>query len=170
MSKKNIAYIVISVLVSIAFILLAALVFKTSYIRIFESLTDLIHSIKYYFCKLFGIDAELNPSILDGSNAIKWESILPSGFGDFKVKFVEFWRLFANLDNFILYGKIVGEKLGVAAQILVIILPFVFVFFFVFFLGSISSSYSSTSTKPLSFNIVQNIKITIGTNIPKNTT
>lgn len=61
MSKKNIAYIVISVLVTIAFILLAALVFKTSYIRIFESLTDLIHSIKYYFCKLFGIDAELNP-------------------------------------------------------------------------------------------------------------
>lgn len=44
MSKKNIAYIVISVLVSIAFILLAALVFKTSYIRIFESLTNLIHS------------------------------------------------------------------------------------------------------------------------------
>lgn len=43
MSKKNIAYIVISVLVTIAFILLAALVFKTSYIRIFESLTDLIH-------------------------------------------------------------------------------------------------------------------------------
>ena len=60
MSKKNIAYTVISVLVTIAFILLAALVFKTSYIRIFESLTDLIHSIKYYFCKLFGIDAELN--------------------------------------------------------------------------------------------------------------
>lgn len=70
MSKKNIAYIVISVLVTIAFILLAALVFKTSYIRIFESLTDLIHSIKYYFCKLFGIDAELNPSILDSSNVI----------------------------------------------------------------------------------------------------
>ena len=53
MSKKNTVYIVISVLVTIAFILLAALVFKTSYIRIFESLTDLIHSIKYYFCKLF---------------------------------------------------------------------------------------------------------------------
>ena len=142
MSKKNIAYIVISVLVTIAFILLAALVFKTSYIRIFESLTDLIHSIKYYFCKLFGIDAELNPSILDGSNAIKWESFLPSNFGDFKVKFVEFWRLFANLDNFILYGKTIGEKVGVAAQILVIILPFVFVLFFV-----IKKLYSSPNTK-----------------------
>ena len=142
MSKKNIAYIVISVLVTIAFILLAALVFKTSYIRIFESLIDLIHSIKYYFCKLFGIDAELNPSILDGSNAIKWESILPSDFGDFKVKFVEFWRLFANLDNFILYGKTLGEKVGVAAQILVIVLPFVFVFFFV-----IKKLYSTPNTK-----------------------
>lgn len=109
MSKKNIAYIVISVLITIAFILLAVLVFKTSYIRIFESLTDLIHSIKYYFCKLFGIDAELNPSILDGSNAIKWESVLPSDFNDFKVKFVEFWRLFANLDNFIFYGKTVPQ-------------------------------------------------------------
>ena len=150
MSKKNIAYIVISVLVTIAFIVLAALVFKTSYIRIFESLTDLIHSIKYYFCKLFGIDAELNPSILYGSNAIKWESILPSDFGDFKVKFVEFWRLFANLDNFILYGKTLGEKVGVAAQILVIILPFVFVLFFVIKkLYSKPNKKHNKDTKPL---------------------
>ena len=161
MSKKNIAYIVISVLVTIAFILLAALVFKTSYIRIFESLTDLIHSIKYYFCKLFGIDAELNPSILDSSNAIKCESILPSDFDDFKVKFVEFWRLFANLDNFILYGKTVSEKLGVAAQILVIILPFVFVFFFVIKkLYSTPNTKHNKDTKPLQIHKTLSRKIT----------
>lgn len=50
--------------------------------------------------------------------------------------------MFANLDNFILYGKTVGEKLGVAAQILVIVLPFVFVMFFV-----IKKLYSTPNTK-----------------------
>ena len=142
MSKKNIAYIVISVLVTAAFIMLAVFVFDSSYNRIFESLIDLINSIKYYFCKIFGIDAELNTSILNDSDAIKWSVSLPSNFDDFKINFVEFWRLFANLDNFILYGKTVGEKLGVAAQILVIILPFVFVLFFV-----IKKLYSKPNTK-----------------------
>lgn len=142
MSKKNIAYIVISVLVTVAFIMLAVFVFYSSYNRIFESLIDLINSIKYYFCKIFGIDAELNTSILNDSDAIKWSVSLPSNFDDFKVKFVEFWRLFANLDNLILYGKTIGEKAGVIAQVLVIILPFVFLFIFV-----VKRLYSTPNTK-----------------------
>lgn len=142
MSKKNIAYIVISVLVTVAFIMLAVFVFYSSYNRIFESLIDLINSIKYYFCKIFGIDAELNTSILNDSDAIKWSVSLPSNFDDFKTNFVEFWRLFANLDNLILYGKTIGEKAGVIAQVLVIILPFVFLFIFV-----VKRLYSTPNTK-----------------------
>ena len=55
MDKRRISYIVLAVVFTIAFVLIGAFIFSSSYLRLGETFVDFWHSIKFYFCELFEI-------------------------------------------------------------------------------------------------------------------
>ena len=52
MDKRRISYIVLAVVFTIAFVLIGAFIFSSSYLRLGETFVDLWHSIKFYFLHL----------------------------------------------------------------------------------------------------------------------
>lgn len=86
--------IVLTVALTIAFILLGAFVFRVAYCRTIEGLIDLYGSFKYYFCVLFGFHADSIPSVTERSKVLNWDVILPADFETFKANCISFFRLF----------------------------------------------------------------------------
>ena len=80
MDKRRISYIVLAVVFTIAFVLIGAFIFSSSYLRLGETFVDLWHSIKFYFCELFEIETDFDVSVILPSDEINHESTLPGEF------------------------------------------------------------------------------------------
>lgn len=115
--------IALTIALTVVFVLLGAFVFRLSYLRGIEALTDLSGSIKYYFCKIFDLPASEKPSVSEFSKVIKWDLLLPENFETFKANFIVFWKTFASKENFLAWLKFTGEKAGGYAKIILLILP-----------------------------------------------
>ena len=59
--------ICVTIVITAALILLGVFVFKSSYLRIFEAICDVISSVKYYFLVLFGSPPDELPSVTEYS-------------------------------------------------------------------------------------------------------
>lgn len=131
MNRRNAANIIFSAIVSVGFVLLGIFVFSTSYLRAFEAGGNLIDSIKFYFCEIFGIAHNtVVPTVNSWSEVIEWDILLPSDFEAFKVSAIQFFELLVDKENFIGYWSVVGDKSAVAAKVIAIALPCVLVFVF----------------------------------------
>ena len=115
--------IALTVVLTIAFILLGAFVFRVAYCRTNEALIDLYGSFKYYFCVLFGFSVDGIPSVAERSKVLNWDVILPADFETFKANCISFFRLFTSKENFLSWLNTAGGKAGVWAKIFVILLP-----------------------------------------------
>ncbi len=119
--------IALTIALTTAFILLGAFVFRLSYCRAFEALTDLYGSFKYYFCVLFGLETDGLPSVTDYSKIIASVTILPSDVEGFKSNATACFRMLVSKENFLSWLGATGQKASVLARILTILLPCILV-------------------------------------------
>ena len=119
--------IALTIALTTAFILLGAFVFRLSYCRAFEALTDLYGSFKYYFCVLFGLETDGLPSVTDYSKIIDSVTILPSDVEGFKSNATAYFRMLVSKENFLSWLGATGQKASVLARILTILLPCILV-------------------------------------------
>ena len=104
MPKKHKYYYVLSLGITLSFILLAIFVFNKSYLRLGEAFRDLYTSAKYYFCEIFSIEHTTVPTVKDYSKIMLWDIFLPTDFENFKNNFVQYFTLLFSKDNFVLWG------------------------------------------------------------------
>ena len=69
--------IAVTVIISLAFVVLGIFVFGQSYVRFAESCRDFGLSVAYYFCELIGIDYSFTPTVTEYSDVLQWEILLP---------------------------------------------------------------------------------------------
>ncbi len=140
------AFLVISVL-------LAFFKFDISYKRFGEGCVDLWYSGKYFFCELFEIDNDSDVTVTKESEL--WqnkepteptdspgEPVLPPTYEDFEEESIEYFELFFNKENFLLWLKSLGETAKVIARILVILIPLIMMLYIL-----LQRMYFSVNTK-----------------------
>ena len=119
--------IALTIALTAVFILLGVFVFRLSYCRTFEALTDLYGSFKYYFCVLFGLETDGLPSVTDYSKIIDSVTILPSDVEGFKSNAATYFSMLISKENFLSWLGATGQKASVLAKVLTILLPCVLV-------------------------------------------
>ena len=139
---KNVIIFVLTILIFAGTILLAVFVFSSSYIRTYESLTDLFVSIKYYFCKILSLPFDEEVSVKSLSEVITWQDILPTDFELFKQDVKAYFELLFDAHNFVGYMENVAHKIGSFAKISLIILPVIIGLIFL-----VKMLYESSNTK-----------------------
>lgn len=113
-------YIALTVGISIALVLLGVFVFNVSYIRLFESGRDLGTSIAYYFVKLFDLNSDIMPTVINYSTAIPDNPKLPSTPTEAGTSITEYFNLFFSTDNLRAWALAASKFITMA---LLIILP-----------------------------------------------
>ncbi len=124
-------HIVLSVLISAAFVALGVFVFSASYVRFWEAITDMGRSIGIYFCEIFSIPYTFTATFLQPSSVFGWADYLPENYDGFKQGVASYFSLLFSKENFSAWGRSVGVFLGSTAKVLILILPLLFILFFV---------------------------------------
>lgn len=123
--KKKILFLLLGIAITAGFILLGVFCFRNSYLRISESLADCFNSIKYYFCKLFNIPADLNASVINKSPIYNPDVGLSPTPGEIGTNGVSFWSVFFSADNFLNWCRYTVLNVEKICKILILILPFI---------------------------------------------
>lgn len=123
MNRRRVFNICLSVLITVAFTLLAVFVFSDSYLRFGEAVKDFGLSVGYYFCTLFGIEHNIVPSVTEYSSVMDWSIFLPSDFEGFTSQSKSFFALLIDGENFASYWAKVGDMMLVLLKVVAIILP-----------------------------------------------
>lgn len=92
----------ICAVIAVLFLLLTAFVYRPAVMRCIEAFRDFGLSIGYYFSVCFKIKSEIVPTVTQYS-AVKYP--ICEDFEQFKILFVQFWKLFADGANFAAYLK-----------------------------------------------------------------
>lgn len=123
MNRRRVFNICLSVLITVAFALLAVFVFSDSYLRFGEAVKDFGLSVGYYFCTLFGLDHDIVPSVTEYSSVMDWSILLPSDLEGFTSQSKSFFALLIDGENFASYWAKVGDVMLVLMKVVAIILP-----------------------------------------------
>ena len=100
MTKRRV-FIILSLLITTASILLAIFVFKDSYRRLWETMVDFKNSVIYYGSVLFEIEIDPETStVINESKVLDWSGFLPKNVESFKRAAVEFFKLIVDKENF----------------------------------------------------------------------
>ncbi len=130
MCKKRI-HISITVVISIAFVLLGIFVFGSSYLRFWEALKDVGRSAVHYFCWIFEIDTKIQPTVNNYSKVLDFGTFLPTDFEAFKGVAGDYFSLLCSKDNLFRFGEYLGQKAKIFAKILTILLPLLVILFLI---------------------------------------
>lgn len=130
MSKKRI-HISITVLITLAFVLLAIFVFGKSYLRFWETIKDVGNSVVHYFCWIFEIDTDIKPTVNDYSKVLGFETFIPTDFEAFKSEAGDYFSLLCDKENLLMFGELLGQKAKVFVKVLTILLPLLVVLFLI---------------------------------------
>lgn len=120
--------IILTVLLTIGFILLGAFVFRSSYIRLAYAFKDFGLSVAYYFCEMFGIKHSVTPTVNEIPSVQTPQVTLPTDFNGFKDNTSQYFTLLFNSDNFNGWLGHISGVIADFAKILVIILPCIIAF------------------------------------------
>lgn len=124
MDKRiKISYIILASVFTIAFILIGAFLFSSSYLRLGESFVDFFYSVKYYFFEVIGKEITFNTPVTEPSDAIIQETIIPDKFDTFKDQCLNFFELLFDEKNFKFWGYSALEGIRKFANIMLLILP-----------------------------------------------
>ena len=113
----------ITLLILIAMILLGAFVFTESYLRLAEAVRDLGMSTAYWFCRVFGMDADVTPTVNDYSEVLSWGTVLPEDMSELTRKAAEYFSLLFSGENFLGWLSAVGGFMSGLVKVLLIALP-----------------------------------------------
>lgn len=115
--------IMVSVLISVIFVLLGVFVFSSSYLRFWETLTEFGQSIAYYFCEIFGIEHGIVPSVNAPSQVVGNMIKLPDNLDGFKENTQSYFSLLFNGENFVGWWQSLTGTLETLSKVLVLLLP-----------------------------------------------
>ena len=73
---------IITLCVSAAMMLLGVFVFTESYLRLAEAARDLGTSATYWFCRVFGMDTDVTPTVNGYSEVLSWGTVLPEDMSE----------------------------------------------------------------------------------------
>ena len=127
MRRLRVFNITLTVLLSLWFILAGVFHFSSSYLRLFESLSDLWQSIRYFFSMIFGLNNNVIPTVNNYSEILKWDIFLPENFEAFKAQSSAYFSLLFSKENLVAYGSLIASILVNLAKVLAIALPAVMV-------------------------------------------
>ena len=123
--------VILTIILSAAFLLLGGFVFRSSYVRFWETLQDLGRSVGFYFGTLFGVEHSITPTVTEYSSVMRWDILLPSDFKTFTERAQMYFSLLIDKENFAGYWQAVGSLAGVIAKVVAVGLPCVIVFWLV---------------------------------------
>ncbi len=113
-------YIILSLLITTGIILLGVFVFSNSYLRLWESAKDLGLSVGFFFCEMFGIEHSITPTVINSSNVMAWDILLPEDFETFKINAGIYFTLLVNKDNFMGWFNYVSIRILNALVVIII--------------------------------------------------
>ncbi len=134
--------IILTVLLSIAFVLLGIFVFNDSHERLFEAVKDLWASIRYYLYFVFDIGKYVEPTVNNYSTVLEWDINIAEDFEKFKVQVSEYFSLLINEENLLGYSNFCLEKLVEILEFVIMAMPFVLVIWLI-----IKKLYSKNNVK-----------------------
>lgn len=120
---RRVLNIVLTVALTIAFALLGAFVFRSSFVRLGYAFKDFGLSVAYYFCLMFGISHNITPTVNTIPDVQAPQVSLPTDFDGFKDNSVQYFSLLFNGDNFNGWLTHISGVMTDLAKVLVIILP-----------------------------------------------
>lgn len=115
--------ITVSVLISVIFVLLGVIVFPSSYLRFWETLTEFGQSIAFYFCEIFGIEHGIVPSVNAPSQVVGNMIKLPDNLDGFKENTQSYFSLLFSGENFVGWWQSLTGMLATLSKVLVLLLP-----------------------------------------------
>lgn len=98
---KKILNISINVIFMITTVILGMFIFRSSYLRLWETMRDFGLSVAYYFSLIFKGESNITPTVNLFSNVFKASGYLPVTAEEFKRQIVKFFTTFISKDNFI---------------------------------------------------------------------
>lgn len=122
--------------ITLGFIVLGVFRFSNALGRLIESIRDVGTSSAYYFCELFELRLNVTPTVnelpkipffgsFNPSNATLPNVSMPENWVAFKIKWAQYWKLWANKDNFDGYLKVLSNILYALSKVLILALPFI---------------------------------------------
>ena len=119
-------HIALSIVITAIFLCIGAFLCTRSYIRLWETITELGSSIKFYFCEIFEIENTTKVEVIEPSDIVAGEVIpLPSTPSAFWLKFRAYFTLLVNGKNLGAYFGGIAEGIGNVSRILVLLIPVV---------------------------------------------
>ena len=117
-------HIWLSIAITAIFLCIGAFWCTRSYARLWETITEMGASIKFYFCEIFEIENTTKVEVIEPSDVIAGEVIpLPSTPSTFWLKCKVFFTLLVNGKHLGMYFTGVGVKVGNISRVLVLLLP-----------------------------------------------
>ncbi len=115
--------IMVSILISVIFVLLGVFVFSSSYLRFWETLTEFGQAIAFYFCEIFGIEHGIVPSVNEPSQVVGNMIKLPDNLDGFKENTQSYFSLLFSGENFVGWWQSFTGTLATLSKVLVLLLP-----------------------------------------------
>ena len=89
----------ITVIITVTTVILGALVFRESYLRLWETMKDFGLSVAYYFSLIFKDESNITPTVNGFSNIFKASGYLPTTAEEYKRQIAKFFTAFISRDN-----------------------------------------------------------------------
>ena len=115
--------IVAVVIVTVATVILRIFVFKSSYLRLWETLRDFGLSVAYYFSLIFKGESDITPTVNGFSKVFKASGYLPVTAEEFKQQIAQFFKIFISKDNFISWLASLNNIAVKASKSFVLLFP-----------------------------------------------
>lgn len=161
-NKKRFDYRhILCIAITLGIILLGVFAFPNTLGRTVESVRDLGVSIGYFFAELFGIEHNVSPTVTELakipffdfpiSNGSAPSTSLPDTWAGFQNAWIEYWRLWATIENFSGYIGFLGNVLFWLCMAILIVLPFALLIYIALgrYVKKQNNDYD-TDSKPLS--------------------
>lgn len=139
---KKIFNIGITVIITVTTVILGMFIFRSSYLRLWETMRDFGLSVAYYFSLIFKGESNITPTVNGFSNIFKASGYLPTTAEGYKQQIAKFFTTFISKDNFNQW--LMGLRNG-AEKInkgIVLLMPCLIALWFV-----VKRIYSGTNTK-----------------------
>lgn len=120
-------HIGLSIVITMVFLAIGIFLCTNSYVRLWETITEIFPSIKYYFLEIFAVEHSTQVEVIQPSDILEQQvDILPSLPSAFWLKFRVYFRLLVRGKHWGKYFGEVGVVIGNISRILLLIIPVIF--------------------------------------------